>query len=83
MANIKHTVHISTNVATGCEHCTAIFDGDDFANAVNHYIEKHGYTLIHVGTETEHDSEGRPCHSTVAVIGKFGATTENKQSRAA
>jgi tRNA U54 and U55 pseudouridine synthase Pus10 len=76
MTKIKHTVHISTVKETGCEHCTAIFGADDFANAVNHYIEKHGYTLIHVGTETEHDSEGRPCHSTVAMLGKYGVSKE-------
>jgi tRNA U54 and U55 pseudouridine synthase Pus10 len=76
MAKIKHTVHISTNAETGCEHCATIFEMDDFTNAVNHYIEKHGYTLIHVGTETEHDSEGRPCDSTVAVLGKYGPAKE-------
>jgi len=76
MTKIKHTVHISTVKETGCEHCVAMFERGDFANAVNHYIEKHGYTLIHVGTETEHDSEGRPCDSTVAVLGKYGATKE-------
>lgn len=82
MRKIKHAVHISTNTTTGCEHCTAIFEADDFANAVNHYIEKHGYMLIHVGTETEHDSEGRPCDSTVAMLGKFGAGKDKQQTDA-
>jgi hypothetical protein len=73
MKKTKRIVHIKTNAGAGCEHCLALFDADGFTKAVNHYIEKHGYTIFHVGTETEHDSEGRPCHHTVAVLGKFEA----------
>jgi hypothetical protein len=80
MTKIKHTVRIRSNDETGCEHCITLFAVEDWAKAVNHYIEKHGYTLIHVGTETDHDSEGRPCHYTVAVLGKFGPVKEQQQS---
>jgi hypothetical protein len=76
MRKIKHVVRVSTITETGCEHCTAFFGMDDFPKAVNHYIEKHGYALIHVGTETTNDSEGRPWHSTVALLCKYGLTKE-------
>jgi hypothetical protein len=30
-----------------------------------------GYTLIRVGTEATNDSEGRPWHGTMALLGRF------------
>jgi hypothetical protein len=71
MRKTKRIVHVKSHIGVGCEHCLAMFDEDGFKNAVNHYIEKHGYTLFHVGTESEHDSEGRLFYYTVAVLGKF------------
>ena len=70
MKATKHLVHISTNTGTGCEHCGTPVGLEHFAKSVNHYIEQHGYTLLHVGTETSHDMRGELCHSTVAVLGK-------------
>jgi hypothetical protein len=72
MKKTRHIVHISTRVGTQCEHCTPLVQVglDDFAKSVNHYIEKHGYTLLHVGTETSHDSDGKLWHSTIALLGK-------------
>jgi hypothetical protein len=66
----KHVVHISTNITTGCAHCKQRIGGEDFAESVNHYLEKHGYKLLHVGSETTHDSDGGSWHSTVAIVGK-------------
>jgi hypothetical protein len=68
--DIKHVVYISTNIGTGCEHCDAKIGIDNFAESINHYINDHGYKLLHVGTETSHDMEGNPWHSSVAVLGK-------------
>ena len=67
---IDHVVHISTDVFTGCIHCSFAIPGDDFASSVNHYIEKHGYKLLHIGTETRGDDSGKPWHSSVAILGK-------------
>jgi hypothetical protein len=68
--DISHIVHISTNIGTKCEHCNTRIGGDDFAQSVNHYIEQHGYKLLHIGSEASQDSEGMPCHFTVAIVGK-------------
>jgi hypothetical protein len=62
-------VHISTNISTGCEHCSFRIDGEQFAESVNHYIASHGYVLMHVGQETTEGSSGL-WHSTVAVLSK-------------
>ena len=67
-ADIRHVVHIATNVSTGCEHCVHSIGGERFAESVHHYVEAHGYRLLHIGQETENGPEGA-WHSTVAVLG--------------
>jgi hypothetical protein len=68
--SVRHVVHISTNHLKPCEHCEAMIGLENWAESVNHYVDQHGYTVLHVGTETTHDQEGRPWHATVAVVGK-------------
>ena len=41
----------------------------DIADSINHFIEIHGYQLLHVGTQTSHSREGGVSHATVAVLG--------------
>ena len=67
--NINHVVHISTDVVTGCDHCSFAINGDNFAESVNHYIKEHSYKLLHVGTETR-NNDGKLWHSSVAILGK-------------
>lgn len=67
---ISHVVHISTNISKSCEHCKEFIDSEELGTSINHYIDKHGYKLLHVGTETIHDMDGKPWHTTVAVVGK-------------
>ena len=64
---VSHVVHIRTGIDSHCELCD--FFPHDFAPAVNHFMDKHGYRLLHVGTETTRDDEGKPWHTTVAVLG--------------
>ncbi|BBB66377.1 hypothetical protein UNDYM_2124 [Undibacterium sp. YM2] len=60
---------ISTNIVQGCEHgCTLPYNGQFFDANVNHYIQDHGYKVLHIGQESTPDSEGKPYHSTVAVL---------------
>jgi len=67
---VQHTVYISTSMGVGCEHCRTQIAADRFAESTNHYIEQHGYKVLHVGAETSRDMDGKPWHSTVAVLGK-------------
>lgn len=69
-AGITHVVHISTNIGKSCEHCDASVGLDRFAESVNHYIDQHGYKLLHVGAETGQNLDGNLWNSTVAVLGK-------------
>src|SRR5262245_48768545 len=72
MPNAKRTTHVSTNIYRGCEHCgesVGAMGNGNIADSINHYIEKHGYYLLHVGTETSRDDEGNIWHHTVAVLG--------------
>ena len=69
--HIKHIVEVSTNIGRHCEHCTKMMGLDNFTESVNHYIDEHGYKLLHVGTETGRNSDdGSPWHSTAAILGK-------------
>lgn len=68
---IQHVVFISTDVEQSCEHCTERVGGNRyFGESINHYIEQHGYKLLHVGSETTRDDAGTPWHTTVSVVGK-------------
>lgn len=66
----KHVVHITTDVSKGCEHCHFTIGSDRLAESINHYISEHGYKLLHVGQETTSDQDGKPWHTTAAVLGK-------------
>jgi len=64
----KTTIYLSTNIGKSCEICRASFiDYHDIAREINHYLD-HGYKLLHVGSETSHDDDGKPWHATVAVL---------------
>lgn len=67
---VKHVVHISSDIGTACEHCGEKVGIERFAESINHYIDQHGYKLLHVGAQAIHDDQGKPCHCTVAVLGK-------------
>ena len=69
-SGVQHVVQISTNIGTGCEHCSTSIGLEEFAQSVNHYIEQHGYKLLHIGQETGTDMDGKPWHNTVAVLGR-------------
>jgi hypothetical protein len=62
-------VNLSTNVMTGCQICSQPVGGEHFQDSINHYLTKHGYSLLHVGSETIHGPDGKPWHTTVAVLG--------------
>ena len=70
MQDTKNVVTVSTNIGTTCSECDFLINPQEFDKSVNHYINEHGYTLLHVGTETDRDYKEAICHSTVAVLGK-------------
>ena len=68
---VSHVVQIDTNTTGGCEHCNASIGGrESLAESINHYIEQHGYKLLHVGSQTSHGPDGTPWHDTIALLGK-------------
>ena len=69
--SVKRTIRLSSNDGRACEHCsedaglfTSVTDG------INHYITKHGYQLLHVGSEASFCSDGELAHHTVAILGR-------------
>ena len=61
---IKHVVQIDTHSETNCKHCSIKVGGTDLSLSINHYIETHGYKLLHIGQET-----GEALQMTVAYLG--------------
>jgi hypothetical protein len=69
--DIDNIVHISTTRSTACVECKSADTTQGFEGAVNHYLTAHNYRLLHVGTESEDGTDGKPPRlSTVAVLGK-------------
>jgi hypothetical protein len=70
LRNMKHIVRVSSNVIEKCAHCGEVIGGDVFFDAsINHYMNAHGYKLLHVGAETTTDRDDRTWHTTVAILG--------------
>jgi hypothetical protein len=68
IVNMKHVVQISSDVHGPCEDCGDFRTDNNVGNAINHYLE-HGYVLLHVGSQTTNDLDGKLRHSTVAIMG--------------
>ena len=75
--DIQKTVQLSSAVGKSCEECGPeespeflFSDPEDVGAQVSHYIESHGYQLLHVGQQTGRDQAGHPWQTTVAVVGK-------------
>lgn len=69
LADVKHTIKLSTDVETGCAYCGKPQAGSDIDANINHLIEAHDGLLLHVGGETSRNSDGIIWNETVAVIG--------------
>jgi hypothetical protein len=68
---IGHTVQINSNIGKSCEHCghQVGFPEGDLGKDISHYVEKNGYRLLHIGTETDKGDAGLE-HYTIAIVGK-------------
>lgn len=79
ISDAKAVITVSTTVEMGCPFfCSGqrIGGSMEFDNSVEHLISRHDCTLLHVGSETSHDLNGGPWHSTVAVLGSPVALPE-------
>lgn len=75
MTNIFSTksvvVKLSSDISSGCKYCSefeAFNKGID--EVANHYIDKHGFDLLHIGQESSNDNDGKPWQSTIIMLGK-------------
>jgi len=66
LRDVKHIVHLSTKESQSCEECG---EGIGFDGLVNHYLDKHDYQLLHIGTETDPDLKVGLRQYTVAILG--------------
>ena len=63
-------IKLSTNIEKSCPDCDKWAEHGEghFESSLNHQIEAHGRQLIHIGTETSRDDEGRLWSHTVAYL---------------
>ncbi len=70
LAAMKHVVKLSSNIGGQCACCSTMVGAEHLEEGINHYIQEHGYTLLHVGTEDEaRGAHGEQWHFTVAILG--------------
>ena len=68
---IQHTILLRSDepcVCTRCDEMPVTYH-HQITDHANHYIQQHGYVLLHVGQETVWDDNGNPWHCTVMVLG--------------
>ncbi len=71
MAGVQEVVYLSTDVSKRCPDCNYFPDRDaDFGETINHHLG-HGFTVLHVGQETEGGDGGALWQVTVAVLGRY------------
>lgn len=70
MKEFSRIVRHSTNEPCLCSHpgCSWVPLGDSVEACANHMVDEHGYSIIHVGSETTED-HGKVFHHTVVVVG--------------
>ena len=72
-SKISKVFYLNSMIAQKCPDCDFHFNHEDsyynIGDHINHMMSE-GWILLHVGQETTHDSEGKPWHNTVAIMGK-------------
>ena len=75
IGDVKHVIEITSDKAGPCVVCQRpplqLEPGSlvSVAERVNHYIEAHGYRLLHIGQQSSWDRNGQQWQSTVAMLG--------------
>lgn len=68
-SEVGNVVRLSSDETQSCV-CGEALRGEGLDKAINHYLEVHGYQLLHVGQETTRDMDGNIWHNTVAILGR-------------
>lgn len=81
---MQHVIGLSSDVHSACQECSdwigarSDFTVASVAEAANHYVQAHGYRIVHVGQETGQDNEGRPHQHTVIVVGTTDRSSRDR-----
>lgn len=65
---IKEVKQITPDTIYQCEPCTYL--PKDLADAINHYISRHGYKLLHVGSQSRSNGPLDVNSDIIALLGK-------------
>ncbi len=75
--DIWRVVHVTSAAYNQvCQECPLHYENDGLASMINHYIQKHRYTLLHIGAEADVDSNGKVVTHSVAILGRTCTSQE-------
>lgn len=71
MRDIRRTFQIHSNLTPWtCPECQAPLDTQGRVDeAINHMLSRHGWNLLHIGSEADRDERGQSISHTVAMLG--------------
>ena len=68
--DIDQVVEIRTNIQERCNECSELIGGEEwFAESINHYLQEHGYRLLHIGQQSVQADDGTLWSHTIAIVG--------------
>ncbi|KTC95508.1 hypothetical protein [Legionella feeleii] len=80
LSKINNTIKLSSNYSDGvCKDCSlSIRNGLD--EMMNHYLQQHGYVILHIGAESERDFDHSLLTHTIVILGKNLSESQFKDS---
>lgn len=79
-SGVKYTFKLSTAEQSGCPFCSQVF-GVSIDWDMNHLLQEHNGSLLHVGSESLNKGDEPAYYSTIAVVG-FAVEPPKRQSGA-
>lgn len=72
LCDISKTLQLSSHVIeSNCQECNERMQTDRaLDDRINHYIQKHSYLLLFIGSESDYDDRGNLVNSTIAILGR-------------
>lgn len=68
LSKVEYVKHVVAGGADMCDICRDYPPLHGFDGAVNHFLEVHGGTLLHLGTDSSYGEGEQVLHKTSAVI---------------
>lgn len=68
LSKVEYVKHVVAGASDTCDICRPMVLISDFDDAVNHFLDVHEGTLLHLGTDSSYGEGDQVIHKTSAVI---------------